>query len=150
MTTQRIGFLIWPSTRPLTLALAEEVLRVAQRVHPDVLYELAFLQADASPDGDWRLPGEPWNGRLEGCHKLFLLADEPPSAMGSALSAALKQLARSGCMIGGLSAGVYPLAALACWMAIGRLCTGVGRTTSPNVSPRSSPPATCSTGIVIA
>lgn len=66
MTTQRIGFLIWPSTRPLTLALAEEVLQVAQRVHPDVVYELAFLQAEPAPEGsgacrasrgpaDWRV-----------------------------------------------------------------------------------------------
>ncbi len=68
MTTQRIGFLIWPSTRPLTLALAEEVLQVAQRVHPDVVYELSFLQAEPAPEGAWRLPGEPWNGGLEGCH----------------------------------------------------------------------------------
>jgi transcriptional regulator GlxA family with amidase domain len=34
MTAHRIGFLIWPSTKALTLALAEEALRVAQRVHP--------------------------------------------------------------------------------------------------------------------
>ena len=94
MTTQRIGFLIWPSTRPLTLALAEEVLQVAQRVHPDVVYELAFLQAEPAPEGEWRLPGEPWNGRLEGCQKLLLLADEPPQAVGSVLSTALKQLAQ--------------------------------------------------------
>ena len=112
MTTQRIGFLIWPSTKALTLALAEEVLRVAQKVHPDVAYELAFLQAEAPVEGDWRLPGEPWNGRLENCQKLFLLADEPPLAVGAALGAALKQLVRSGCVVGGLSAGVYPLAQL--------------------------------------
>lgn len=66
MTTQRIGFLIWPSTRPLTLALAEEVLQVAQRVHPEVVYDLVFLQAEPAQEGSWRLPGEPWNGRLEG------------------------------------------------------------------------------------
>ena len=96
----------------MTLALAEEVLQVAQRVHPDVVYELAFLQAEPAVEGAWRLPGEPWNGRLEGCQKLLLLADEPPQAVGSVLSTALKQLARSGCMIGGLSAGVYPLAQL--------------------------------------
>lgn len=81
---------------------------VAQRVHPEVAYELVFLQAEPAQEGSWRLPGEAWNGRLDGCHKLFLVADEPPSAVGAALSAALKQLARSGCMIGGLSAGVYP------------------------------------------
>ena len=46
MTAHRIGFLIWPSTQALTLALAEEALRVAQRVHPEVVYELSFLQAE--------------------------------------------------------------------------------------------------------
>ncbi|HCN47167.1 MAG TPA: AraC family transcriptional regulator, partial [Pseudomonas sp.] len=112
MTTQRIGFLIWPSTKALTLALAEEVLRVAQKVHPDVTYDLAFLQAEAPVEGDWRLPGEPWTGRLENCQKIFLLADEPPLAVGAALGAALKQQVRSGCVVGGLSAGVYPLAQL--------------------------------------
>ena len=81
MTTQRIGFLIWPSTKPLTLALADEVLQVAQRVHPDVVYDLVYLQAEAGQEGAWRLPGEAWNGRLEGCQKLFLLADEPPAAI---------------------------------------------------------------------
>jgi transcriptional regulator GlxA family with amidase domain len=112
MTAQRIGFLIWPSAKALTLALAEEALRVAQRVHPEVSYELLFLQAEAPAEGAWRLPGEPWAGRLDGCSKLFLLADEPPAALSGPLSSALKQLVRSGCVIGGLSAGVYPLAQL--------------------------------------
>ena len=112
MTAHRIGFLIWPSTKALTLALAEEALRVAQRVHPEVVYELAFLQAEAPAEGAWQLPGEPWAGKLEGCQKLFLLADEPPAPMSSGLSSALKQLVRAGCVIGGLSAGVYPLAQL--------------------------------------
>ncbi|QIH10185.1 MULTISPECIES: transcriptional regulator ArgR [unclassified Pseudomonas] len=112
MTAHRIGFLIWPSTKALTLALAEEALRVAQRVHPDVIYELAFLQAEAPAQGAWQLPGEPWAGKLEGCQKLFLLADEPPAPMSPALGTALKQLVRSGCVVGGLSAGVYPLAQL--------------------------------------
>ena len=85
MTAHRIGFLIWPSTKALTLALAEEALRVAQRVHPEVVYELLFLQAEAPLEGAWQLPGEPWNGKLEGCQKLFLLADEPPAALTSAL-----------------------------------------------------------------
>ena len=110
MIAHRIGFLIWPSTKAMTLALAEEALRVAQRVHPEVLYELLFLQAEPPVEGAWQLPGEPWAGRLEGCQKLFLLADEPPAQMTSVLSSALKQLVRAGCVIGGLSAGVYPLA----------------------------------------
>ena len=73
----------------MTLALAEEALRVAQRVHPEVSYELRFLQAEAPAEGGWRLPGEPWAGRLEGCSKLFLLADEPPAQMASTLASAL-------------------------------------------------------------
>ena len=57
MTAPRIGFLLWPSTKPLTLALAEEALSVAQRVHPEVVYEVAFLQAEEPAEGTWRLPG---------------------------------------------------------------------------------------------
>ncbi|MCF5294114.1 helix-turn-helix domain-containing protein [Pseudomonas syringae] len=114
MTAHRIGFLVWPGTRALTLALAEEALRVAQRVHPEVVYELSFLQAEAAEPaalaGAWQLPGEPWAGRLEGFQKLFLLADEPPAGVAPALGSALKQLVRAGCAIGGLPAGVYPLA----------------------------------------
>ena len=112
MNAYRIGFLLWPNTKPLTLALAEEALLVAQRVHPEVVYELSFLQPEAPGEGAWRLPGESWVGKLEGCQKLFLIADEPPAAMPAALSGALKQLVRSGCAIGAVSAGVYPLAQL--------------------------------------
>jgi transcriptional regulator GlxA family with amidase domain len=115
MSTQRIGFLLWPGTKALTLALAEEALRVAQKVHPEVTYDLQFLQAEPPEPpaaGAWQLPGQAWQGRLDGLQKLFLLADEPPGPIGSALGSALKQLVRSGCMIGGLSAGVYPLAQL--------------------------------------
>jgi len=112
MTPHRIGFLYWPGTKPLTLSLAEEALRVAQRVHPEVLYELVFLQAEPLAAGDWRLPGEPWAGHMEGLDKLLLLADAPPAQVSAGLAAALKQQVRSGCVIGGLSAGVYPLAQL--------------------------------------
>ncbi|CAM3775412.1 transcriptional regulator ArgR [Ectopseudomonas alcaliphila] len=112
MTPHRIGFLYWPGTKALTLSLAEETLRVAQRVHPEVVYELVFLQAEPLVAGDWRLPGEPWAGHLEGLDKLFLLADAPPAQVAAGLAAALKQQVRSGCVIGGLSAGVYPLAQL--------------------------------------
>ncbi len=86
-------------------------LRVSWRKsHPEGVYELLFLQAEPPAEGAWQLPGEPWTGKLEGCQKLFLLADEPPATIAPALSSALKQLVRAGCVIGGLSAGVYPLA----------------------------------------
>jgi AraC family transcriptional regulator, L-arginine-responsive activator len=116
-TVRRIGFLIWPGTQAITLALAEEALRVAQRVHPEVHYELCFWQveapvtvADAPADTGWRLPGELWAGKFDGLDKLFLLADEPPANLAAALSSAIKQAVRGGCSIAGLSAGVYPLA----------------------------------------
>ncbi|BBN56705.1 hypothetical protein TRE132_48300 [Pseudomonas chlororaphis subsp. aurantiaca] len=150
MTAHRIGFLIWPSTKALTLALAEEALRVAQRVHPEVVYELAFLQAEAPADGAWQLPGEPWSGKLEGCQKLFLLADEPPATLAPALSSALKQLVRAGCVIGGLSAGVYPLAQLGLLDGYRAAVHWRWQDDFAERFPRSSPPAICSIGIAIA
>ncbi|WXL27644.1 GlxA family transcriptional regulator [Ectopseudomonas mendocina] len=110
MNVHRVGFLIWPGTRPLTLALAEEALQVAHRVHPEVVYELQFLQAEPPESGAWQLPGEAWHGKLESLDRLFLLADEPPATLSAALSSALKLLVRSGCVLAGVAAGVYPLA----------------------------------------
>ncbi|OWJ90941.1 AraC family transcriptional regulator [Pseudomonas sp. A46] len=112
MTAHRIAFLLWPGTKALTLALAEEALRVAQRLHPEVVYEMSFLQAEPAAEGAWRLPGEAWSGKLEGQQRLFLVADEPPTQVSPALAGAIKQLVRTGCVVGALSAGVYPLAYL--------------------------------------
>ena len=113
MTATRIGFLVWPGTRAITLALAEEALRVAQQIHPEVVYDLQFFQVEAqSGEAAWRLPGGVWDDSLDGLARLFLLADQPPLSVSPGLTAALKQLARNGCQLGGLSAGVYPLAML--------------------------------------
>lgn len=80
---------------------------------PKALYEPLFLLAEAPAEEEgWRLPGTAWNGRLEQCSRLFLVADEAPAAVSPALGLALKQLARSGAAIGALSAGIYPLAQL--------------------------------------
>ncbi len=79
---QRIGFLLWPATRALTLSLAEEALRAARRLHPEALYEPLFLLAEAPAEEEgWRLPGTAWNGRLEQCSRLFLVADEAPALL---------------------------------------------------------------------
>ena len=113
MTAQRIGFLLWPHTRALTLALAEEALRVARRLHPEALYEPVFMSAEPVAEADgWRLPGQSWNGVLEQCQRIFLVADEIPQTVSAPLGAVLKQLSRSGVSIGALSAGIYPLAQL--------------------------------------
>jgi transcriptional regulator GlxA family with amidase domain len=114
MTTsaQRIGLLYWSCTRPLTLALAEEAVRHACRLHPEAGYELVFLKAEDFPAGEWQLPGVPWEGGLEECQRLFLLADTARQSPSPALGLALKKLLRSGCLLGAISAGVYPLAHL--------------------------------------
>ena len=113
MTAQRIGFLLWPQTRALTLALAEEALRVARRLHPEALYDPVFMNAEQPAEGDgWRLPGQAWQGVLEQCQRVFLVADEAPQQVSASLAAALKQLARGGASVGALSAGIYPLAQL--------------------------------------
>jgi len=113
MTAQRIGFLLWPHTRALTLALAEEALRVARRLHPEALYDPVFMSAETVAEADgWRLPGQPWSGALEQCQRIFLVADEIPQPVSAPLAAALKQLSRGGVSIGALSAGIYPLAQL--------------------------------------
>ncbi len=111
-TSHRIGFLIWPGTKALTLALAEEAMHKARRLHPENSYQWQFLQVDPTVESDWPLPGQSWEGRLEGLQRLFLLADEPALHIPPALAAALKHLARSGCLMGGFSAGVYPMAQL--------------------------------------
>ncbi|MBF7731519.1 GlxA family transcriptional regulator [Pseudomonas sp. N040] len=110
--TQRIGLLYWSCTRPLTLALAEEAVQQACRLHPDAGYELVYLKAEAPTGTGWRLPGEIWEGRLEGCQRLFLIADEPQRHTSQALGSALKHFLRAGGLVGAISAGVYPLAHL--------------------------------------
>lgn len=113
MTVPTIGFLVWPGTRAITLALAEEALRVAQRLHAEASYDLHFFKAEEGEDeSPWQLPGKLWDERLEKVNRLFLVADEPPEAITPALAACLRQLARQGCVLIGLSAGVYPLAML--------------------------------------
>lgn len=109
MTDRRIGFILWPDTRPLTLALAEEALYLAGQLQPEASYDLRVLRIEEDAE---RLPEASWAGRLAGCEKLFLLADEPAVGAPPALATELRCAAREGCMLGGLSAGVYPLAQL--------------------------------------
>ncbi len=55
MTVPTIGFLVWPGTRAITLALADEALRVARRIHPEAAYDLQFFKVEdeeaAAPPG---------------------------------------------------------------------------------------------------
>ncbi|SEJ72372.1 Transcriptional regulator GlxA family, contains an amidase domain and an AraC-type DNA-binding HTH domain [Pseudomonas linyingensis] len=112
MTPVHLAFLYWPDVRPLTLSLIDEALQLAARLHPEALYEVAFLQAEPRAADGWPLPGAPWQERLSGSERLFLLAEEPPAEPPAALQAALRELAGNGALLGGVAAGVYPLAQL--------------------------------------
>ncbi len=112
MTPVQLAFLYWPDVRPLTLTLIDEVLRLAMRLQPEALYEVAYLQAEPPAAGGWPLPGEPWAARLPGCQRLFLLADEPPGEPSAELAAALREKAEGAALLGAVGAGLYPLAQL--------------------------------------
>ncbi|MNC25286.1 HTH-type transcriptional regulator CdhR [compost metagenome] len=112
MTPVHLAFLYWPDVRPLTLSLIDEALQLAARLHPEALYEVAFLQAEPRAADGWPLPGAPWQERLSGSERLFLLAEEPPGEPAAALAEVLRQLAGNGALLGGVAAGVYPLAQL--------------------------------------
>jgi len=112
MFFRRITLLLFPSARPLSLALVEELLTRVRDLQPFAL-TLHILHSDlpqANHNG-WRLPGELWSEQaLAGGQCLLLLADEPSAELSPELCAALKQAAQRGCVLGGLGAGVYPLA----------------------------------------
>jgi transcriptional regulator GlxA family with amidase domain len=110
--SRRVGLIYWSCTRPLTLGLAEEAVLQACRLHPEAGYELAFFRADEPIPGSWQLPGGGWEGQLESCQRLFLVADQPGQQVSHALGMALRQALRSGCQVGAISAGVYPMAQL--------------------------------------
>jgi transcriptional regulator GlxA family with amidase domain len=111
MTPVHLAFLYWPDVRPLTLTLIDEVLQLAARLHPEALYEIAWLQAEPPQAGGWPLPGLPWQVGPEYGERLFLLAEEPPE-LAPELATALRQRARAGALLAAVGAGLYPLAQL--------------------------------------
>lgn len=111
MTPVHLVFLFWPDVRPFSLALVDEALQLAARLHPEARYSVSFLQAEAPAAGGWPLPGQSWQTRLDGCERLFLLAEEPPE-LAPELATALRQAARHGRLLGAVGAGLYPLAQL--------------------------------------
>lgn len=111
MTPVHLAFLFWPDVRPFSLALIDEALQLAARLHPEAHYHVSFLQAEAVGAAGWSLPGEPWQERLAGGERLFLLAEEPPE-LAPELATALRQAARQVGLLGAVGAGLYPLARL--------------------------------------
>jgi len=111
MTPVHLAFLYWPDVRPLSLTLIDEALQLAARLHPEALYEVAFLKAEPREAGGWQLPGVPWQAATGACERLFLLAEEPPE-LAAELAAELHQSAQRGALLGAVGAGLYPLAQL--------------------------------------
>jgi len=112
MLFSRITLLLFPCASALSVALAEELLRRAQSLGTfaeplQILHSEAFALSQSG----WQLPGEQWNEqRLAKTQCLLLIADRPAPELSPALSEALKQAAQRGCVLGGLGAGIYPLA----------------------------------------
>jgi len=112
MLFRRITLLLFPCTRALSLALVEELLERARDLQPSTL-ALQILHSASSRQNHngWQLPGEPWSEQaLADAQCVLLLADEPSCALSPELCAALKQAAQRGSVLGGLGAGIYPLA----------------------------------------
>lgn len=113
MTVHCIGILFWPQTSALSLAIIESTILTAQGLHPENIYDLVFIHAEQLTNyNDSYRSAFAWEGTLEQCDRIFLVADEPPQQISAPLAAALKQRAREGDVLGAISAGVYPLAQL--------------------------------------
>jgi len=107
-----ITLLLFPCADPLSLALTQQLLSRARELEPAV-GSLHILHSESPKQnaGGWQLPGEQWSElHLAQARCLLLLAGEPSVALAPELSAALKQAAQRGCVLGGLGAGIYPLA----------------------------------------
>jgi len=112
MFFRRMTLLLFPSSGALTLALVETLLSRARALQPAVWPLQILFSEPPAASHDWQLPGTLWSEQALACAEcLLLLADEPLFAPAPALSGALKQAAQRGALLGGLGAGVYPLAA---------------------------------------
>lgn len=114
MPIKRIGFLVWPSTRPLTLALLDEALRVAARVSKESALHCSWwvAEGDASSMSFPGIEFSPLPSSLEGYDRLVVLADEPMTQLPTATANAVRQAARASVPLTAVSAGVYVLAQL--------------------------------------
>lgn len=113
MTPVHLGFLYWPDVRPLGLALIDEVFRLVARLQPQAGYQVHYLAAESTAQAAaWALPGQPWAEGLQACERLFLIAEEPPAQLEPALAEALQACAGEERLLGGVGAGIYPLARL--------------------------------------
>ena len=112
---RRVAFLLWPGTHPASIMPVLSVLRSANRMAETELYQVDCFTLDAhplhSPEG-WILPARAWPEQVSGYSRLWLVADAAaiPATINSGFAQQCRALMHEGVAIGGLDAGVFPLA----------------------------------------
>jgi transcriptional regulator GlxA family with amidase domain len=113
--TQTIGFILIPGFALMSFASASEPLRAANLLAGREIYRLSTFSPDGAPavsSGGVPVPAEPLPGRGSGLGTVFVCAGGLPRDWHyPAVLACLRQLAREGVRIGGISGGPYLLAA---------------------------------------
>ena len=112
---QTIGFILLPGFALMSFASATEPLRAANLLAGREIYRLSVYSPDGGPalsSGGVPVPAEPLPGRGAGLGTIFVCAGGSPRDWHyPAVLACLRQLAREGVRIGGISGGPYLLAA---------------------------------------
>ena len=112
---QTIGFILLPGFALMSFASATEPLRAANLLAGREIYRLSTHSPDGGPalsSGGVLVPAEPLPGRGAGLGTVFVCAGGSPRDWHyPAVLACLRQLAREGVRIGGISGGPYLLAA---------------------------------------
>ena len=113
ITVQRIGFLLLPNFAVMSFAAATEPLRAANLLAGTELYRVDLLSADGGPvtaSSGLAVPCAPLRGAEP--HTLFVCAGGAPRDWRvPELLPILRQLARAGTRLGGISGGPFLLAA---------------------------------------
>ncbi|MBB3395340.1 GlxA family transcriptional regulator [Rhizobium sp. BK060] len=112
---QHIGFILIPEFALMSYASASEPLRAANLLAGREIYRLSTFSPDGAPafsSGGVPVPAAPLPGRGSGLATVFVCAGGSPRDWHyPAVLACLRQLAREGVRIGGISGGPYLLAA---------------------------------------
>lgn len=112
---QHIGFILIPEFALMSYASVSEPLRAANLLAGREIYRLSTFSPDGAPalsSGGVPVPAAPLPGRGSGLATVFVCAGGSPRDWHyPAVLACLRQLAREGVRIGGISGGPYLLAA---------------------------------------
>jgi len=113
--SQSIGFVLIPGFALMSYASASEPLRAANLLAGREIYRLSIFSPDGTPavsSGGVPVPADPLPGRGSELGTVFVCAGGSPRDWHyPSVLACLRQLAREGVRIGGISGGPYLLAA---------------------------------------